>query len=282
MRQNRIFYRCGFSLVEILVGIGIIGILVTLAMSGLTTAKAKSKSTRCVANLRQLAAACHLYASDFADSMPPNSTTRHSGATEHIPSWTAGMLDYSDSNTDNTNTFLVVNGYGSIGQYTKEPQLYRCPSDRSYVTPGGRKMPRVRSYSMNAYVGDSRDTYAAGPGKRFEKYSDFAVAGGAGIWMLIEEHEDSIERNEFWRPFALPKANGWQWQSVPAAPHAESCNLAFSDASVQTKRWRDARTLIPVKRIRQKNLQPEKNVNPDVAWLEHRTSVLVPNRSKEK
>jgi len=104
MRLNKIVYRSGFSLVEILVVIGIIGILVTLAMSGLTTAKAKSKSTRCVANLRQLAAACHLYASDFADSMPPNSTTRHSGATEDIPSWTAGMLDYSDSNTDNTNT----------------------------------------------------------------------------------------------------------------------------------------------------------------------------------
>jgi len=54
----------GFTLVELLTVIAIIGVLATLLMSGLTSAKKSAYQARCISNLRQISLALDMYLDD--------------------------------------------------------------------------------------------------------------------------------------------------------------------------------------------------------------------------
>jgi prepilin-type N-terminal cleavage/methylation domain-containing protein/prepilin-type processing-associated H-X9-DG protein len=60
----------GFTLTELLVVIGIIGILTSLLLPALTRAQSKAKDVACLSNLRQLGMAVMVYAGDHAERLP--------------------------------------------------------------------------------------------------------------------------------------------------------------------------------------------------------------------
>jgi type II secretory pathway pseudopilin PulG len=62
--------RRAFSLVEVLVVVGTIGILAALLLPALARARVKSRAAQCTANLRQWGIALRLYADDNADFLP--------------------------------------------------------------------------------------------------------------------------------------------------------------------------------------------------------------------
>lgn len=59
-----------FTLVELLVVIGIIAILAALLFPSLARGKQKALQTQCVSNLKQIALAIHMYADDSRDTLP--------------------------------------------------------------------------------------------------------------------------------------------------------------------------------------------------------------------
>jgi len=71
----RILRRClgptiAFSLIELLVVIGIIGILSSLLMPALSRAKGKANDTKCISNLRQIGIALSIYADENQGRLP--------------------------------------------------------------------------------------------------------------------------------------------------------------------------------------------------------------------
>jgi prepilin-type N-terminal cleavage/methylation domain-containing protein/prepilin-type processing-associated H-X9-DG protein len=61
---------CGFTLVELLVVIGIIALLIAILLPALSKARDHSRKTACLSNLRSLGQAMFLYANAYKDHLP--------------------------------------------------------------------------------------------------------------------------------------------------------------------------------------------------------------------
>ncbi len=70
MRQTKKPARRAFTLVELLVVIGIVAVLLGILMPALSLAREQSRRTACLANLRSLGQGLFLYANSFRDRLP--------------------------------------------------------------------------------------------------------------------------------------------------------------------------------------------------------------------
>jgi prepilin-type N-terminal cleavage/methylation domain-containing protein/prepilin-type processing-associated H-X9-DG protein len=272
----------GFTLIELLVVIAIIAILASLLLPALVVAKLKAQGTYCLGSLKQMQSGWEMYSHDYADYLAPNSDNGNWGKDADNPAWVAGVMSYLTdpaSLSDDTNTDLLVGSdyaqFGSIGPYTKNAAIYHCPGDKSAVAgPDGFTYVRVRSYSMNGWVGyATRDWSQPGsppPYKLNSKMADLQKPGPADTWVFIDEREDSI--NDGW--FAVDMVDqGTQttWVDIPASYHNRAGSVSFADGHAQIRKWLDSRTSPPLKpgtRI----LQQYCPGNADVTWLQSHTT----------
>ncbi len=73
-----------FSLIELLVVVGIIGLLGSLVLPALSRAKAKAQALQCLGNLRQWGLATQLYVSDHEDYLPRDGTPNPDAADTNV------------------------------------------------------------------------------------------------------------------------------------------------------------------------------------------------------
>ncbi|HSI36834.1 MAG: type II secretion system protein [Phycisphaerae bacterium] len=116
--------RLAFTLVELLVVIGIIAILISLLLPALNKAREQSRQVACGSNVKQLMTAVFLFAQDHDGRLPGNYIDR-TDPDENKRCWMLGGFD----NTDDPITGFV-NGpkAGTLFKYTNSTQIYRCPS----------------------------------------------------------------------------------------------------------------------------------------------------------
>ena len=233
--------RNGFTLVELLVVIAVIGILASLLLPALARSKAKANTIYCLNNNKQLVAGWLMYADDYSQRLPYN----FGGAdAESNANWVAGRLDW-ELTPDNTNTAQLTKA--GLGSYVaKNFSIYRCPSD-SVLSPlqhGAGWNTRVRSYSMNASVGDAGALSQSGYNTNNPGYLQFfkltSMPAPARIFVFVEEHPDSISDGYFVNRAYYP-----EWIRLPASWHDGGANLSYADGHTEYYQWKCSSTKRP-------------------------------------
>ncbi len=85
----------GFTLVEVLIVIGLIAVLATLLGGAIESVRSSSKLAQCQANLRSISVGMHQYANDHNNWMPPHlETVTKPDKTRIYPLWYAWIAPY--------------------------------------------------------------------------------------------------------------------------------------------------------------------------------------------
>lgn len=140
-----------FTLIELLMVVGIIALLASILAPTLLAARNSAKNSKCLAHLHMIGQAGMLYAEDNGEQFPRSSMTSKS---HKVAKWGYAILPYlgfaGDGNSPDPNSAFWYAFFNNKGPY-------RCPVDaRVDVTK--------YSYGMNDYLElDSTDSYEGSP-----------------------------------------------------------------------------------------------------------------------
>src|SRR5205085_5494404 len=136
-RRRRASFRSAFTLVELLVVIGIIALLISILLPTLGKARESANTVACLSNVRQLGMAALMFSQDHKGYLPTSSDDkwakmndpryekfayRHEPANPQgqvVKDWASSLIRYLGGR--DTDTFQTA---------PEQSRVFRCPSDR--------------------------------------------------------------------------------------------------------------------------------------------------------
>jgi prepilin-type N-terminal cleavage/methylation domain-containing protein/prepilin-type processing-associated H-X9-DG protein len=226
-------HRRGFTLIELLVVIAIIAILAALLLPALSRAKLKTQGIGCMNNLRQMMLGWRMYPDDFNDLLLASLDV---SADQKRVNWVTGGLNFDGGNASNWDVsqdlaksplmpYIGKSGYA----------IWKCPADKSTVTVGTQKLPRVRSNSMSQ-VFDFGGWLPSPPYRVYGKAAQ--IVSPVRTFVLVDEHPDSINDAAFAVQMADPGATSARIIDFPASFHSGACGFSFADGHSEIHKWK--------------------------------------------
>jgi prepilin-type N-terminal cleavage/methylation domain-containing protein len=117
--------RGAFTLVELLVVIGIIAVLVSIILPALGRARLAANRTMCLSNMQQLAQALYIYGAQYKGAVPPADPKANAGTSYTIWRSSGDGPDYIPRYTADG---WVGPGYLFYARVLKNPKAFYCPS----------------------------------------------------------------------------------------------------------------------------------------------------------
>jgi prepilin-type N-terminal cleavage/methylation domain-containing protein len=228
----------GFTLVELLVVIGIIAVLISLLLPSLQKAKDEAIRVQCLANLRSVSQLLQVYASQFNTAVPAGRYGSYGQMNAFV---SVGPLDTPGRTTGLG--LLVQAGIVSHDPFADVPRIFFCPSNDSIhinepPSSGGalwmQNTTRI-GYSQNPrwswnIIGTAPNQYCA----------------ANGVWNYDTEADEGYP-NGTATPFtgagAIPKLQEWKGMCIMAdnllqnthlqQTHKNGINVLYSNWSAQ-------------------------------------------------
>lgn len=213
-RHRRADRAGGFTLVELLVVIGIIALLISILIPVLGRARDQANKTACISNLRQVMLAFMGYANANKDMCPFGSRSDNPGGVDLVEDW----VHYRNGiNNEKLWSSAIAPYLGGKGEGLRN--VLRCPSDN--VTNRSNPGQYPYSYVMNMYY-EPRPGYFPPEGHPPVRLS--TTKRSSEKILLAEENERTIN-DGFWAPgnyVGTPDPSGndtnwvvnWDWLSI--------------------------------------------------------------------
>lgn len=257
--------KAGFTLIELLVVIAIIAIIAAMLLPALAKARAQGKRVRCISNQKQLITTWLLYVADNNDWLPQNGA--YDPPTTAVKLWVQGA--FVNTTVVRSDQYILDPAYAQFANYLKTTKVYTCPTDVLDVDVGGVKYPKLRSYSMNCYLGWTGpwDSRLSASFVVFRKHSAMVSSMPNGTFVFQDVHPKSI----CW-PFYGMKMDTESFFNFPGSSHNRGAVTSFSDGHVETHRWKDQRTITAYSTSYHGHDDASAR-NVDLTWMRERTTV---------
>jgi prepilin-type processing-associated H-X9-DG protein/prepilin-type N-terminal cleavage/methylation domain-containing protein len=238
-----------FTLVELLVVIGIIAILIAILLPALTKARAQSQSVVCMSNLRQMGLATEMYANQNKGLMPYPTTTQGEQTL-----WFTALDQFLNAFGDNNRTgvaaqrayktykqCVVWDAFGADIHTGAQDTLkgfartYKMNSMLRHNNPYGQaKITECKPSSNFVYLGDGVSLDLTGPVANQWESGQFSMEvddttqanpalrhnGGANI-LFVDGHAENIVLPTIMKNLRAPQSNvvvqSWQGEYVNVA-----------------------------------------------------------------
>jgi prepilin-type N-terminal cleavage/methylation domain-containing protein/prepilin-type processing-associated H-X9-DG protein len=235
----------GFTLVELLVVIGIIAVLISLLMPALGKVRNQALAVSCANNMRQLYQTALMFSTDHKGSLPspgvPAEPNTDSGV-QNNRWWASPDWGKADVTVGVLHQFVP-------GRVAAEA-LIMCPGDNGEATQGGGPKvsgeDRNMSYSFNSQTNDSADHLRGGaqfapPGIRIstvsrptERIYIFEEIAPNDSWCLMYD----MSPNGDIANFNMTIGSFWRGDDLPSGRHAGQKFLnGIRDQAVGSPEW---------------------------------------------
>ncbi|MFA7235389.1 MAG: prepilin-type N-terminal cleavage/methylation domain-containing protein [Phycisphaeraceae bacterium] len=196
----------GFTLVELLVVIGIIALLLGILLPSLNRALRQARGTQCTSQIRQMMTSGAMYAGEQDGFMPfPNSDSMEKGTP---PKWAGpGWLYQYPGKSQSADVEK-----GSLWPYLNGEKIYRCPLDKGPWT----QVQNLTSYIMSSVV-RGFDSFVS-PSVQLAKFR--------GDALLMWEGDEKNGWND-------GNDDPWSQSETISSRHDDRGSAAFADTHVE-------------------------------------------------
>lgn len=219
--------RRGFTLVELLVVIGIIALLISILLPALSRAREQGNWVACMSNLKQIGTALLMYSNENKGCLPRPASNGNGQFYDDIIIWREPPTAPATSSDDSVLASLL-NLKGD-----KFKTLWRCPSDPAMDRMGSAGPGYHYSYSMNKAWDPDRSTAAASEPALTRRRPKVGNVKRASEKVCLAEEKNANDGRFEWSNVGTGGADELNDR------HAKQGNLLFHDWHVERKYWKE-------------------------------------------
>jgi prepilin-type processing-associated H-X9-DG protein/prepilin-type N-terminal cleavage/methylation domain-containing protein len=205
----------GFTLVELLIVLAVIGVLAALLLPVFSRAREKSRQASCQANQKQILLSVNMYVQDYDGFFPRN---YYHNAAGQIVTW-----------------------YEALLPYTKSQQMFQCPTDNGTSIGGDwAPTPKFRSSYAASYDllrGEGSESAASAPLSGVGKSATTVFLSDAGTQTTLEAPyvtTSSPVKDGCWLIWFSANSTGDDTSICgPSLRHSGMSNVGFVDGHVK-------------------------------------------------